>query len=613
MADKPSISSTIPQNVPKAHGGPGGRGGFERPKAPTRQILGRLIKYLGGQKWLLILAISISLVANLLSLIGPKLSGLAIDALKLGEGMVDFETVIYYVVIMIVGYVLSAILSYLLTFIMVNIGRNTVYRMRKDVFEHLLKLPVSFYDQHLVGDVLSVMNYDIDNISMALSNDLVHIFTSLVTVIFSFVMMLTISPVMILVFLVTIPISVIFTRYRTKKVRPMFRNRSIKLGALNSYAEEMTGGLSTIKAYGREEVFNARFDEYNESACEANYEADKFASTTGPAVMFINNLSLALVSIFGALMYMSGVITVGNVSSFVLYSRKFSGPINEFASIFSELQSALASAERVFRLLDEPTETPDKEGAVVLTNTRGEVDIEDVHFSYVEGREVLRGVSLKVESGQTVAIVGHTGSGKTTIINLLMRFYDVNEGSIAIDGIDVRDMTRDSLRQSFSMVLQDTWLFSDTIINNLRYGRDAVSDEEIIRATKDAGVHKFIESLPQGYDTVLTDGGASISKGQKQLLTIARAMLSDAPMLILDEATSNVDSQTEMAIQSAMLRLREHKTCFVIAHRLSTIKNADLIVVMRDGLIVESGTHEELMDKRGYYYELHNSQFETDL
>ena len=608
---QPTTYSTS-KNPPPARGGGGIRYGFEKPKAPAGQILLRLIKYLGAHKWLLILAIGISLVSNLLALIGPKLSGYAIDALELGEGAVDFDTVIYYVILMIVGYVLSAILSYVLTFVMVQIGRNTVYRMRKEVFEHLLRLPISFYDNHQVGDILSVMNYDIDNISTALSNDLVHIFTSLVTVVFSFVMMLTISPIMILIFLVTIPISVIFTRYRTNKVRPMFRTRSQKLGALNSYAEEMTGGLATIKAYGREDVFNARFDEYNESACEANYQADRFASTTGPAVMFINNISLALVSIFGAFMYMSGVITIGNVSSFVLYSRKFSGPINEFANIFSELQSAMASAERVFRLLDEPTEPEDKIDAIVLTNPRGEVELKDVHFSYVAGAPVLNGVSLKVNSGQTVAIVGHTGSGKTTIISLLMRFYDVDAGAIYIDGVDVRDLTRDSLRSAFSMVLQDTWLFSDTILNNLRYGREDVTDEEIYEAAKATSIDKFIKALPNGYDTILSDGGASISKGQKQLLTIARAMLSDAPMLILDEATSNVDSQTEIAIQSAILKLRKNKTCFVIAHRLSTIKNADLIVVMKEGRIVESGTHEELIARGGYYYELHNSQFVTD-
>ena len=580
----------------------------------TRQrsilVLRRLWKYLSRFKWLLILAIILNAGSNGLALIGPKLSGAAIDAIKPGVGAVDFPSVFRYCGLMLVFYVISSALSYLLAALMVHLSRSTVYEMRKDIFDHLMKLPVSFYDTHSVGDILSVLSYDIDNINASLSNDLVQIFTSILTVSISFGMMLSISPKLILVFLITIPISVMFTRYRTKVVRPMFRTRSKKLGELNSYAEEMTGGLKTIKAYGREAIFNEHFNEHNTEACEANYKADHFACATGPSVNFINNLSLALISVFGALLYMNGGITLGNVSSFVLYSRRFFGPINEFANILSELQSATSSAERVFRLLDELEEAPDAADAVDVTDVIGDVSMQNIRFGYGE-TEVLKGLDLNAKSGQVIAIVGPTGAGKTTIINLLMRFYDPNSGLITIDGKDINTFTRSSLRRSYSMVLQDTWLFSDTIYNNLTYGNENIHPDLVKAAAKAAKIDSFIESLPQGYDTVLRDGGTNISKGQKQLLTIARAMLLDSPMLILDEATSNVDTQTEQLIQAAMLKLMEGRTCFVIAHRLSTIQNADCIVVLKDGIIAESGTHKELMAKSGYYCELYRAQFDS--
>ncbi len=587
-----------------------GFGSFERPKTKPIKIIKRLWKYLIAYRWLLLAALILSLLSNMLSLVGPMLSGKAIDAIEPGAGKVDFKTVFFYAGLMLIFYLISAVMSYILSILMVQISRNTIYKMRNDVFEHLMKLPVSFYDKNAVGDVLSVLSYDIDNINASLSNDVVHIFTSIITVVFSFIMMLTISPRLITVFIITIPISILFTRYRSKKVRPLYRERSKNLGLLNGYVEEMTGGLKTIKAYGREKQFHAEFEEYNENACQANYIADRFSSSTGPSVNFINNLSLALVSMFGALLYMNGAIRLGNISSFVLYSRKFSGPINEFANIFSELQSALASAERVFRLLDEPTENADKEGAVDIADVKGHIELKDVTFGYTD-TPVLKSLNLEVKPGQTVAIVGPTGSGKTTIISILMRFYDIGMGNIYIDGTDIHDITRKSMRKSYSMVLQDTWLFSDTIYNNLTYGNSNISMEDVKRATKAAKIDSFIEALPDGYDTILSDGGTSISKGQKQLLTIARAMLLDAPMLILDEATSNVDTQTERLIQSAMLKLMQGRTCIVIAHRLSTIKNADCIAVLKDGTIAESGTHDQLMKKKGYYCALYKAQFDT--
>ena len=583
---------------------------FEKPRAGAKAILRRLWRYLYHYKWLLAAAVALSLTGNLLALAGPKLSGYAIDAIRPGPGRVDFTTVFHYAKRMLVFYFAAAALSYVLATLMVRLSRNVVYRMRKDIYDHLMRLPVRFFDTHAIGDVLSVLSYDVDTINASLSNDLVQMLTSVITVAGSFGMMLSISPQLILIFVVTIPISVMFTRHRSKRVRPLYRRRSAGLGALNGFAEEMTGGLKTIKAYGKEKVFQQRFESQNVDACEANYRADRFACMSGPAVNFINNISLALVSVFGALLYMGGSITLGSVSSFVLYSRKFSGPINEFANIISELQSALAAAERVFRLMDEAEEAPDAENAHELSGVRGEVRLKNVSFGYGE-QPVLKHFSLEAQPGQVVAIVGPTGAGKTTIINLLMRFYDPDEGSITVDGHEIRDVTRASLRQAYSMVLQDTWLVSGTIFENLAYGRKDVTRQQVEAAAKAAKIDGFIRSLPQGYDTILRDGGSEISKGQKQLLTIARAMLLEAPMLILDEATSNVDTSTERAIQSAMLQLMRGRTCFVIAHRLSTIQNADKIVVLRSGTAAECGTHAELMARGGYYRELYQAQFDT--
>ena len=582
---------------------------FERPRS-SASVLKRLWTYLYRYKWLLLAAVLLSMTSNVLALYGPKLSGSAIDALRLGEGRVDFDTVFSYARLMLAFYFISSALSYLLATIMVHLSRNVVYSLRRDVYERLMRLPISFFDSHQAGDIISVLSYDIDTVSASLSNDLVQMLSSVITVAGSFIMMLSISPKLILIFTVTIPISIVFTRYRSKRVRPLFRRRSEELGRLNGFAEEMTGGLKTIKAYGREEYFRELFKSYNINACQANYAADAFASSTGPTVNMINNISLALVSFFGAMLYMAGSISLGNVSSFVLYSRKFSGPINEFSNIISELQSALAAAERVFKLLDEPLERADAEDAGELTGVKGEVELSDIHFGYGE-EEVLKGFDLKVKPGQVAAIVGPTGAGKTTVINLLMRFYDPERGSIRIDGKDIQGVTRDSLRRAWSMVLQDTWLFTGSVYENLAYGKEGVSLEEVREAARAARIDGFISSLPRGYDTILRDGGSGISKGQRQLLTIARAMLLDAPMLILDEATSNVDTRTEQSIQAAMLRLMEGRTCFVIAHRLSTIRNADIIAVLKDGRIAEQGTHEELIKKGGYYSELYKAQFET--
>ena len=589
-----------------------GGGSFERPTQKTSYIIKRLWKYLSPYKWLLALAAALSIGGNALALIGPKLSGFAIDAIE-AVGGVDFAGVFKYAGLMIAFYAASSVISYILANLMIRLSRKAVYSMRRDAFNTLASLPVSFFDTHQTGDVISVISYDIDTINSSLSSDLVQMIASVITVCGSFVMMLSISPHLILVFVVTIPISVIFTRFRSKRVRPLYRRRSKKLGELNGFIEEITSGLKTTKAYSREQVFIDRFDVKNDEAVEANYEADHFSCITGPTVTFINNLSLALISIFGALMYMAGGITLGNISSFVLYSRKFSGPINEFANIISDLQSALAAAERVLRLIDEKGEPADRPNAAVLgadAPVRGDVRLDGVSFGYSEGQTVLNNVTFNAERGRVIAIVGPTGCGKTTIINLLMRFYDATTGEIRVDGSEVRDITRSSLRGSYTMVLQDTWLFHGTVFENIAYGKKDVTREDVERAAKAARIHGYIMSLPDGYDTVLSDNGVNISKGQKQLLTIARAMLLDSPMLILDEATSNVDTQTERSIQDAMLKLMNGRTCFVIAHRLSTIRHADNIIVLSDGRIVEHGRHEELLAKRGAYYTMYHAQFE---
>ena len=585
------------------------RGAFERPVQPAGQVLRRLWTYMRPHLWGLLLAAALSILGNVIGLVGPRLSGRAIDAI-LGEGGVDFPNVFRYALWMVGCYALSGAMTYALSRLMIRISRSIVFDMRRDAFNRLVSLPVSYFDRHQPGDVISRISYDIDTINTSLTHDLVQMAASLVTVVGSLLMMLSITPLLVLVFAVTIPLSMAVTRYRAKRVRPLFRERSAKLGAMNGFIEEITAGLKTIRAYGREEAFTRRFDGKNDEAVDAFYRADRFACINGPIVNCINNLSLALISFFGILLYMGGRVTLGNISSFVLYSRKFSGPINEFANIISDLQSALAAAERVFRLIDEEPEPADDPEARAMDDVRGHVEAQALRFSYEPGREILHGVDFVAPPGKVVAIVGETGCGKTTLINLLMRFYDADSGRITLDEHPIRSLPRADLRRAYTMVLQDTWLFYGTIRENIAYSKPDATEEKIVAAAKAAMIHGYIESLPQGYDTLLSDNAVNLSKGQKQLLTIARAILIDSPMLILDEATSNVDTQTERQIQSAMLRLMEGRTCFVIAHRLSTIQGADQILVMDKGAIVERGTHRELLSRRGTYYELYAAQFQ---
>ncbi len=588
--------------------GPANKRAVEKAKDPKKALKG-LWNYLEYHKWLLFLAFVLTVSSNLFALVGPKLSGNAVDAIA-GAGMVQFDTVFYYVCLMILFYVVSSALSYGLSLLMRTITQKTVCRMRQDVFDKLMELPVGFFDTHQSGDIISRISYDIDVINTSLSNDVIQICASIVTVIGSFLMMVTIAPVLVLVMLVTIPLSVFYTKYMTKKTRPRFSKRSAKLGEMNGFVEEIVTGQKVIQAYAREDVMQERFASINKAAVDAYYDADYCSAAMGPTVNFINNLSLTLVTVFGAALYLAELLTLGDISSFVLYSRKFSGPINEAANIMGELQSALAAAERVFRILNEECEVADVYGAKELSDVEGEVEISDISFGYTDEKLILKDFSLYVPKGKLIAVVGPTGAGKTTLINLLMRFYDPQKGEIRIDGLENRELTRSSLRRAYAMVLQDTWVFGGTIFENIAYGREDATREEVVEAAKAARIHSYIMRLPEGYETVLTEDGVNISKGQKQLLTIARAMLLHARMLILDEATSNVDTRTELRIQKAMERLMEGKTCFIIAHRLSTIEHADQILVVEGGTIAERGSHQELMQKKGVYYQMYASQFQ---
>ena len=588
---------------------------IKKRKHTIRRLGGYLMKY----RLLLLLALAMTVASNAFALVGPLLSGYAIDAIEPGLGKVEMLKVLHYAKWMAVFYVLSAGLSYALSVLMITISRKVVFRMRKDVFDRMLSLPVGYFDLHQTGDIISRVSYDIDTVNESLSSDLIQILTTVITVAGALYMMIMISPRLVLVFAFTVPLSALITRYITGRTRPLFRARSADLGKLNGFAEEMVTGQKTVKAYCEEEEVLRQFKEKNRDAVESYYKAEYYGSMVGPMVNFINNLSLSLISVCGAFLYLFGMMRIGQISSFILYSRKFSGPINEAANIFSDLQSAIAAAERVFSLMDELPEPEDAPGALELGATehspeglpvRGEVELSHVDFGYEPGRIILHDLSLHTEPGQMVAIVGPTGAGKTTLINLLMRFYDADSGVICVDGRDIRSVTRKSLRKSYAMVLQDTWLFYGTILENLSYGREDATLEEVTEAAKAAHIHSFIMQLPEGYNTVLREDGTNISKGQKQLLTIARAMLQECRMLILDEATSNVDTRTEVRIQKAMRHLMEGKTCFVIAHRLSTIREADRILVVDHGEVVEQGTHEALMNAGGFYYQMYQAQFQ---
>lgn len=580
----------------------------DRPKDKKGAMV-RLTSYIIKYRVYLFAAVILGTAGNVTALVGPMIAGKAIDVISAGKENVNFNKVMFYVVCLFIFYIISSVMTYILSAIMIKLGRKVANDMRKEVFAKLLKLPVSYFDNNQTGDIISRVSYDIDVINTSVSADVTQLITSIITIVGSFIMMFVISRKLIVVQLITLPASILYTRYMTKRTRPLFSARSKKYGQMNGFTEEMFTGQKTIAAYAKEDVMIKRFEKYNEEAADGYYNADYYGTIIGPSIGFINNFSLALIGVFGSLLYIAGKGSLGQISSFILYSRKFSGPVNEVANMYNEILSALAAAERVFRLLDEEEETPDGREAKVLKEVKGEVLFENVTFGYEENETVINDFSLTVKPGKVVAIVGATGAGKTTLINLLMRFYDVDGGSIKIDGTDIREYTRDSLRNAFTMVLQDTWVFGGTIRENLVYGNENVTDDMLKEAVKACNLEYYINNMPEGYDTLIREGGNNISKGQKQLLTIARAMLINKHMLILDEATSNVDTRTEKEIENAMLKLMENKTCFVIAHRLSTIENADVILVLKDGVISEQGTHRELLEKGGMYYNMYMSQY----
>ena len=569
-----------------------------------RHILRRLVRFLGPYAPRLALSLVMTVLSSLLALAAPLLSGMAVDAVGTVPGAVDFPRVLRACGAMLACYALSTVLNYAVAARLIRVGQAVSRDLRKAAFDRMSELPVEYFDTHPAGDLVSRVCYDVDTVNAAISTDLLHLCTSALTVGGSFLMLLAISPRLTCVFFVTVPLSLFLTRFQMRRIHPLFRLRSRELGALNGFAEERVGRQRAIRTYGVEAADLEQFEKYNAAASEAYYEADRASASLGPSVNLINTLSLAAVSMFGALMYLGGGLTLGNLSSFVLYSRKFSSPIREAANLLSELQSSAAAAERVLVLLDERPEPGDAPGSTAPEALRGDISFEHVDFGYDPGRPVLRDFTVSIPAGSLAAVVGPTGAGKTTLVSLLLRFYRPQGGSISIDGVPLEGYTRDGLRRRLALVLQDTWLFGGTIAENIAYGAPDAAREQIIEAAKAARVHRFITSLPQGYDTVLTDEGAGISKGQRQLLAIARCFLTDADIVILDEATSSVDTETEGEISLAMERLRQGRTCFVIAHRLATVRRADRILVLDQGGVAEAGTHEELLAAGGIYASL---------
>ena len=580
----------------------------KRPK-DTKGTLIKLYKTLLPFKVLIIFVVVLSIFSCVLSLLGPYFCGEAINEVEKGPGMIDFSIVWKWAVMMLVSYLFSEVVYLTINLIMVSISKKTGYILRKECFEKLHRLPVSVFDDNSAGDILSRISYDVDVVATSIQTDISQIITTIITVLGSFFMMLKISLPLSCITMVTLPVTIIYTIHIKGITRPLYSKRSEKYGEMNGFVEEMFSGEKTIQAYSYEENVSKEYAKINKEASDAYFNADVRGVTIGPTMGMMNNLSLALNGMIGSILYMFSFATLGQLSSFILYSRKFAGPINELSNIMNEIFSALSAAERIYSFLgmiEDPEDAPD---AIELTSGEGRVELRDVSFSYSPEKEILHSVSFSTEKGKTLAIVGETGAGKTTIINLLMRFYRPQGGKILIDGIDSAKLTDRSLRSQFAMVLQDTWLFRGTVLENIAYGREDATREEVVEAAKKAGIHHFITTLEKGYDTVISENGGNISKGQKQLLTIARAFLSKAPVLILDEATSNVDTSTEKKVQEAMTALMKGRTAIVIAHRLSTIENADEIIVMSHGSVVEKGTHSSLLEKKGAYYNLYRSQF----
>ncbi|MBT1248570.1 MULTISPECIES: ABC transporter ATP-binding protein [unclassified Thermosipho (in: thermotogales)] len=602
---------------PVRRGGPGGpiRGAVEKPKN-FKKTLKRLLGYLRPYVIPLIIVFALAITGTIFSIIAPKVLGKATTKLFQGflarkifpRAKIDLQGILRILIEVGILYGLFALFMYIQQYIMAGVSQRVVKKLRTEVMEKLSKLPLRFYDSKTHGEILSRVTNDVDLISNTLNQSLTQLITSIVTIVGVIIMMLTINPLLTLVTMVTLPISISLIVLIVKKSQKYFKNQQEFLGNVNGHVEEMFGGLIVVKGYNMEEESIKRFEEYNEKLYGSAWKAQFVSGITMPIMRFVGNLGYVIVSIMGGIMVTKRIIQLGDVQAFIQYSQQFNQPISQVANIMNMIQSTLAAAERVFEILDEEEE-PDPENAIELKSVEGNVKFENVYFSYSKDKKLIEGLNIDVKSGQTIAIVGPTGAGKTTLVNLLMRFYEIQKGKITIDGVDIRKLRRNNLRRFFGMVLQDTWLFNGTIRENIAYGKDNATEEEIINAAKLAHAHHFIMALPGGYDAVINEEASNISQGEKQLITIARAFVVDPDILILDEATSNVDTLTEKYIQSAMKRLMHSRTNFVIAHRLSTIKDADMILVMNEGKIIEKGTHEQLMNKNGFYAELYRSQF----
>ena len=601
-------------------GGPMGHG-MGRPVEKAKDFKGtlkRLVVYLKPRSFQLLAVFFMAVLSTTFSIFSPKVMGKATT--KLFEGImmkmkgvpgarIDFDYILQILLILAGLYLVSAFFNYIQQSIMASVAQKTVYDIREGVNDKLARLPLKFFDSRTHGEILSRVTNDIDNIGSTLQQSMTQLITSVITLVGIVAMMLSISPIMTLICVVTLPLYVIVTKAVTSRSQKYFSGQQKALGELNGHVEEMYTGHSIVKAFGHEKKSVEQFDQINKRLYHEGRKAQFISGIIMPLMSFINNIGYVFVCVVGGILVTRQRIQIGDVQAFIQYSRQFTQPIVQTANIANILQSTVASAERVFELLDEVEEMPDAMDAKEITSLRGEVQFHHVMFGYKEGSMLMDNLNIDVKQGQTVAIVGPTGAGKTTLVNLLMRFYEINDGKITVDGIDIRDVKRGNLRSIFGMVLQDTWLFHGTIRDNIGYGCQGATEEEILQAAKAARAHHFIQTLPDGYDTLLNEEASNISQGQKQLLTIARAILADPAILILDEATSSVDTRTELNIQKAMGELMKGRTSFVIAHRLSTIRNADLILVMNNGSVIEKGNHQELLDKGGFYADLYNSQF----
>ena len=609
-------------------GGPMGRGGWGALGMPVEKAKNfkgtatRLLGYFLPQKFLLLMVLGTAILGTVFNIVGPKILGLATT--KLFNGLiakytalqhhlpapgVDFGYIGRILLILLGLYIISAIFLYIQQYVMAGVAQRTMYKLRKEVDEKLSRLPLKYFDSRTHGEIMSRAVNDMDNLSTTLQQSITQLITSAVTLLGVIVLMLLISPLLSLIVLLTIPLSLVVTMGIAKRSQNYFRSQQRALGELNGHVEEMYTGHKIVKAFGREGQSLAEFNERNEKLYNAGWRAQFVSGIIMPLMRFIGNIGYVFVAVVGGIMVTQGTIAIGDVQAFIQYAQQFTQPITQLANFANVIQSSMASAERIFELLDEQDEVPEAEDAKVIEHPDGAVEFEHVKFGYTPDNILMEDMNINVQPGQMIAIVGPTGAGKTTLVNLLMRFYEVSSGGILVDGVNITEIKRGALRRMFGMVLQDTWLFNGTIRANIAYGREDASEEEIIRAARAANADHFIRTLPEGYNTVLNEEASNISQGQKQLLTIARAFLADPEILILDEATSSVDTRTEMQIQKAMAELMKGRTNFVIAHRLSTIRDADLILVMNHGTIVEEGTHEELLAKNGFYADLYNSQF----